>query len=476
MPLLRSREKEPETQNEAPATTVLAAGSGSAASQNARNIPLIISREYKARVQKRGFVIATIFMVVLVIAAAFIPTLIEVLSSNSQTKLTIVNNAGTVAGQDVVRYLENRLNINYDNSGQPIPLAPNKKPNFDIKTAQPDQINDLRKQVQDGKLDVVLVTGRNQTGDLTFDYYSNSSTSGLNTNLIQLRSIASELSFLDKLTKLGVPQSQLGNLFQAPQFKASSSTEEKNGRTPAETGAAYTIALAGIILIFSSIQIYGAAVAQGAVEEKSNRVMEIIVNAATPFQLMIGKIAGIGLAGITQMGIMVVFGLAAFLAQGPIKSALLGNATGGTSIDITGLSLGLLGVVLLYFVLGFLLYASLYAAVGSLVSRMEDVQNALGPLTFVFMAAYIASVFALNLPDAPWVVVLSYVPFFTPTMMLVRLGVGSLAWWEIPLSAVIMVVTVIVMIALASRVYRAGVLMYGQKPSFRKVLSLMLAR
>ena len=476
MPLLRSREKEQENQYEAPATTVLAAGSGSAASQNARNIPLIISREYKARVQKRGFVIVTVLMVVLVIAAAFIPTLIEVLSSNSQSKLTVVNTAGAVAGQDIVRYLENRLNISYDNTGQPIPLPANKKPSFAIKTAQANEVSDLRKQVQDGKLDILLVVGRNQTGDLSFDYYSASSTKGLNTDLVQVRAVASELNFLDRLNKLGVPQSQLGSLFQEPQFKAASSAEEKSGRTPAETGAAYTIALAGIILIFSSIQIYGAGVAQGAVEEKSNRVMEIIVNAATPFQLMIGKIAGIGLAGITQMGIMVVFGLAAFLAQGPIKNALLGNSTGGTSIDITGLSLGLLGAVLLYFVLGFLLYAALYAAVGSLVSRMEDVQNALGPLTFVFMAAYIASVFALNLPDAPWVIVLSYVPFFTPTMMLVRLGVGSLAWWEIPLSAVIMIITIIIMIALASRVYRAGVLMYGQKPSFRKVLTLMFAR
>src|SRR5690349_4548414 len=129
MPLVRSKEKEQESPYEAPATTVLAAGSGSAAGQNARNIPLIIGREYKARVQKRGFVIATVFMVVLVIAAAFIPTLIQVLSSNSQSKLTIVNTAGTVAGQDIVKYFDSRLNVSYDNSGNPITQPVNKKPN-----------------------------------------------------------------------------------------------------------------------------------------------------------------------------------------------------------------------------------------------------------------------------------------------------------------------------------------------------------
>ncbi len=474
MPLLKSRDNVVESPAESNGTTVLAAGSGSASQRNLQNIPLIVGREYKARVQKRGFVIATAIMVVLVIAAAFIPTIIQLISSNSQSKLTVINNVGQVAGQDVIKYLDSRLNVSYDSTGNPKPLAANAKPEFDLKSAPSSDLINLRKQVQDSKLDIVMAINRTSTGDLSFDYYTNGSSGG--SNAVRVRSVASELSFLDKLSRLNIPQSQVATLFEQSQFKATSSSEEKNGRTPAETGAAYTIVLAGIILIFSTVQIYGAAVAQGAVEEKSNRVMEIIVNAATPFQLMIGKIVGIGLAGITQMGIMVLFGIGAFLAQGPIKDALLGNATGGTSINITGLSLGLLAVLFIYFVLGFMLYATLYAAVGSLVSRQEDVQNALGPLTFVFMAAYIGSIFALNFPDANWVVVLSYIPFFSPTMMLVRVGFGSLAWWEIPLNILIMLVTIIVMVFLASRVYRAGVLMYGQKPTFGKVLRLMWAR
>ncbi len=472
----KSEQEKPfqEEATNAPSDTIKVAGSGSAAAQNARNIPLIIGREFKAKVQKRSFAIATGILVVLVILAAFVPTIIELLTSNSQTKLVVVSNAGTVAGQDVIKYFDSRLNVNYDQNGNIKPLAAGKKPEFEIKAGQAGELDNLRKQVQDGKLDMVLNINRAANGELSFDYYGSggpTSPSG-----IKIRSVATEMSFVDRLGRLNIPQNQLAGLFAQPQFKATSSTEEKSGRTPAETGAAYIIVLAGIILIFSTIQVYGQGVAQGATEEKSNRVMEIIVNAATPFQLMAGKIIGIGLAGIVQLGIMVIVGGAAFLAQGPIKDALLGNSSGGTSIDITGLSLSLLVVMLTYFILGFLLYSTIFAAVGSLVSRTEDLQNALGPLTFIFLAAYLGSIFGLNVPDASWVVVMSHIPFFSPTMMLMRVGMGSVAWWELPLNLVVMVVTIIIMFWLCSRVYRAGVLMYGQKPGFGKLLKLMVSR
>lgn len=469
-----SKKRKVTEQPEGPATSVMIASSNHASSQNARNIPLIIAREYKARVQKRSFVIGTIILVVLVIVAAFIPTVIQIISSNSQTKIMVVNSAGQIAGQDAVSYLDTQLNTVIDSSGHVKPVEGGKKKEFEIRAGQTGEVESLRQQVRDGKLDSMLVIRRAASGDLNFEYYSNGSLTGSNSARIQ--SATSQLNFLDKLGRLGVPQTQLGTLFQAPNLKATSSADEKLGRTPAETGAATLVVTLGIILIFTTILQYGSTVAQGAVEEKSNRVMEIMINAATPFQLMIGKIVGIGLAGVTQVTAMAVAGIAAFLIQDPVKSALLGNATGGTQIDITGLSVGLLGLVVLYFILGFLLYGTLYAAVGSLVSRQEDVQAALAPLTFLFMAGYFVSIFSLGATDALWVKVLSYIPFFTPTIMLTRAGFSELSWWEIPLSVVIMLVSIIIFTFLASRIYRAGVLMYGQKPSIGRLFKLALSK
>lgn len=473
MAFLRNEPKQTEQPENQPAS-IMVTSSTQAASQNARNIPLIIAREYKARVQKRSFVVGTILLVVLVIVAAFIPTVIEVISSNSQTKIAVVNTAGQIAGQDPVGYLDLQLNTTLGANGQVQPPQTGKKKEFEIRAAQPAEVNRLHQQVRDGKLDSMLVINRAASGDLNFEYYSNGSLSGANAARIQ--SATAQLNFLDKLGRLGVPQSQLGTLFQGPNFKATSAADEKSGRSPAETGASYLVSLLGVILIFTTILQYGATVAQGAVEEKSNRVMEIMINAATPFQLMIGKIVGIGLAGFTQIAALAAAGIVAFLVQDPLKTALLGNATGGTQIDITSFSMGLLGMVVVYFVLGFLLYATLYAAVGSLVSRQEDVQAALAPLTFIFMAGYFVSIFSLSAGDAVWVKVISYIPFFTPTVMLSRLGTSNLSWWEIPVSIVIMLIAIVIFTWLASRIYRAGVLMYGQKPSFGRMFKLAFSK
>lgn len=472
MASLTEKDKKTAKSIETEAQVVLASANH-AASQNARNIPLIIAREYKARVQKRSFVVGTIILVVLVIAAAFVPTIIELISSNSQSKIAVVNLTNPVNGLDPIAYLDTQLNTTLNSAGQSGAASAQKK-EFSVQAGRLDDLSALRQQILDGKLDAVLLINRAASGDLKFDYFTSNSLTGANSARIQ--AATTQLNFLDKLGRLGVPQSQLTTLFQPASLTATSVSSGNSDRTPEETGAATVVVTLGVILIFTTILQYGATVAQGAVEEKSNRIMEIMINAATPFQLMIGKIIGIGLAGVTQIAALAVAGIIAFLAQEPLKNALLGNSTGGTHIDITGLSVGLLGLVVLYFILGFLLYGTLYAAVGSLVSRQEDVQTALAPLTFLFMAGYFVSIFSLGATDALWVKILSFVPFFTPTLMLSRAGISEVAWWEVPLSIVIMLVSILVLTWLAGRIYRAGVLMYGQKPNLGRIVKLALSR
>ncbi len=444
-------------------TTVMYARSGSAAQQNRRNIPLIVGREYKARVKKRSFVISTIAITLILVAGAFVPTIIEALSVNSQSKVVVINTAGATAGQDVTVALDNILNQSRDKT--------TRKKDFEVTSAQPGEKAALRQRVHDDKLDVLVTVGRNAAGDLTFDYYTNASTAGVQTSRVS--AAISQLNFTDKLARSGVPQSQLASLYTPPELKATSTAEEATGRTPTETLAAYFVAFAGVVLIYIVVTQYGVMVAQGAAEEKSNRIMEIMINAATPFQLMIGKIVGIGLSGVTQMSIVLVAASAALLAQAPLKSVLVANSTSNApSLDIASLSLGMLLMLGIYFVLGFLLYGALYAAVGSLVSRQEDVQSALGPLTILLLVSYMLGIFGLQAPDSSWVVALSFFPFSTPILMLTRIGVGTVSTWEVLLSLVIMVVSIAIMLAIATRVYRAGVLMYGQKADIGKLFKL----
>jgi len=249
--------------------------------------------------------------------------------------------------------------------------------------------------------------------------------------------------------------------------------QAQNTRSESDIVAGYIIAYVGIMLIFMSIYLYGYGVATGVAEEKGSRIMEILVNAATPFQLLAGKIIGIGAAGLTQMAAFVLVGIGTLLLQTPLQAALFGSNSGGLNLNITGVSITLLLLLLVYFILGFLLYASLFAAVGALVKRQDEVQNAVQLPTWLFMVGYFVSFLGITSPDAVWVKVISYIPFWTPTTMLMRIGAGSVAWWEIALSIVIMLIAIFFCTIMSARIYRFGILMYGQKPGLGKLIKLV---
>jgi ABC-2 type transport system permease protein len=214
---------------------------------------------------------------------------------------------------------------------------------------------------------------------------------------------------------------------------------------------------------------YGLWVAAGVVAEKASRVMELLISAATAQQLVVGKIVGIGLAGLTQVLFVLAPALAALLLSGSIGNALLGaDPSGGTSLR--GLSPGLVLAFLVYFSLGFALYAAMYAGAGSLLSRAEDLQTVALPLSIPAIAGYLPAVAALSGGSSNLIRLASYVPLWSPFVMLSRLSVGNVEPWEIVLSVGLLVVTVPLVTLLAIRVYRAGVLLYGQPPTVRLFL------
>ena len=219
-----------------------------------------------------------------------------------------------------------------------------------------------------------------------------------------------------------------------------------------------------IVLIFVTLTVYGMWVATSVAAEKSTRVMELLISAATPRELLVGKVLGVGGAGLTQYAGILIPAALVVLFQDRIAGLLLGPAPVGGEAPLDGLTLPMLGAFLLFFLLGFVLYALLYAAAGSLVSRQEDVQQLALPLSLVSMASYIAAAIGLSSIGSPVVVVLSFIPFSSPFVMLSRIMLGRVEPWEIALSVAILVGTSGLILLLASRIYATGVLLYGQRP------------
>ena len=446
---------------------------GAARQQSVRNIALIADYEFRKRVRQRSFIIVTIVILVLVILGACVPTVIEYFTatSNTQTRIAVANNAGTIAGMndnELSRYIGTALNGTATQSSGKSPYSISVAP-------AGSSVGSLDQQVKNGDLSILLVFDRTANGDLRVTYYTNANPSSLTADphLAQIQALTGQLNIADKASRLGLTPAQTTSLFVPPGFSVVHTGESQAGRSAAEAVTGYILAYVGVLLIFMTVYLYGYGVATGVAEEKSSRIMEILVNAATPFQLMVGKIVGIGAAGLSQMAAFVIVGIGALLLQTPIKALLLGSSSGGLNLDITGTSVTMLLLVLVYFLLGFLLYATLFAATGALIKRQEELQNALQPVMWLFMIGYLVSFIGISNPDAAWVKLISYIPFWTPTAMLMRIGAGNVAWWEIVMTVALMLAAIYLCAVISARIYRYGVLMYGQKPGLRQLARLV---
>ena len=447
--------------------------SGSAAAQhNLRNIGLIIGREYKNRVTQRSFIITGVILLVIVFLAAFIPTVIQLVSSGSnssgQTSIAVVNEAGSIAGWNEAELTADITTaLSGTSTGSSAPYVLSSQPQTSL--------NSLQSQVKNGKLGILLVLARVTDQNLRFTYYTtNSSTNDPNLSAIQ--GLTLQLTFFDTAHRLGLTSSQTQRLAASPDLVVVQTKPSQATRPESEIATGYVLAYVGVILIYASIGLYGGSVAAGVAEEKSSRMMEILLNAATPFQLLAGKIVGIGAACLTQTGCMVLAGIVGLLLQTPLQAALFGVHAGGFSQYLTGVSIPFYLLFLLYVLLAFFLYATLYAGLASLVKRQEEVQNAIILPVLLLISGYVLFFFTVSSPDAPVTKVLSYIPFWTPMWMLMRLAVGTVAWWEIVVTTALLLVTILACTWFAARLYRYGVLMYGQKPSLGRVMKLAFSQ
>ncbi|MDQ2784224.1 MAG: ABC transporter permease [Chloroflexota bacterium] len=430
-------------------------------------IGLIVRREYRARVRQRSFVIITVLMAVVFVLLACAPTIVQAIRNGKESTTTIaiaITDIATPAAiADEITRLDQQLRA--DGTGSAIAL-----------TAVNGPVGTLRDQVNRGTYQGLLILSHSPAGDPLFEYDTTSGTRDTTTARIQ--QAASFLAVQDRLTRAGLTQAQQSQVFAPPAFSVSATNPQTHADIQSETQKNTNRGLAYIldILLYTTIIVYGMWIASGVVEEKSNRIMEIMINAATPTQLMAGKILGIGAAALTQYLCITIPGAVALAAQGRIAHALLGTRSGATALDLTGLSVTAVIAFLGFFILGFLLYAALYAGAGSLVSRQEDVQQIAAPMQMAMIGSFFAAIFTLGKPDATVARVLAFIPFCSPLVMLTRVLVGHPAPWEVALSVAILIASIAFFVMLAARMYRIGVLLYGARPNMRTVFTLNHAR
>lgn len=418
----------------------------------------IARREYLVRVRSRAFAIMTAVLALIALGLALAPVALRVLGADRPERVGVII-ASPAAPSDPLALLDSGLNPpalpGQASSGTPSPAHYELVPLTDPAAG--------RRDVQNGRLSALLTIGRAASGDLRFDFFGDSGPGSR--SLAAIRSAAQQLAISDRLARAGVRDPAA--IFSPATFRAEPLDATAGSRDTAASFASYLLATWLVVLTFMAIMTYGNWVAGSVAEEKSSRVMELLITAANPRQLLAGKVLGTCAAGLTQYLAMLGAALLGVVLSGPISRALVGDS--GSGSPFSAVSVAVLIVFGLFFLGGFILYAAVYGALGSMVSRQEDVQQMVGPMTLIGVAGYFAAFAALNTPDSGWVRVLSFVPFFAPYFMPLRLVLSTVSPGEVALSAMLLVAGIVVVHALAARIYSAGVLLYGQRPGIGAV-------
>jgi len=416
-------------------------------------ILLIIQREYLTRVRKKTFIISTILFPILYLGLIFG---MGYLGEKSKPRLhvAIVDSSGYFDKGRIER--ENQK----DSSSVLTLISTNtdslKKNfaawNYDGYIVIPPQPN-----WEAGIKDLVLNTGRTMGGEASGRVAS------------KLNNIWNEI----KNEKLGIDESKKTILNTSTVTVRSVNVNDEK----ANSTVASTIGYVAGFLIYFILLVYGSQVMMGVMEEKTNRIAEVIVSSVKPFQLMLGKIIGIGLVALTQFFLWVAF---IFIIYNVTQAS--GNNVAGMSGIVGGIQkvFGSINVPMIifgftfYFLGGFFFYASLYAAIGSAVNEdMREAQSLSFPITLLVIFSIAMMPVAMNDPSGPVAVWGSIIPFSSPIIMMARIpfGVpGTVPWWQLGLSMVLLIGGFLFSVWLSGKIYRTGILMYGKKPSWKEML------
>lgn len=425
-----------------------------------RNMMLVTRREYLERVRKKSFLLTTILVPALMAAAIWLP--IQFANRTGLEKRTITIVAPTQAIADAVKAQlldtvgRDEDNPFADNSGGGKKLAVSPY-TVETSTALDDASReDLRNQVNNGRLSGFLWISSDSLQDRKFTYFSKDSTNFSEQVALQaaLRTALTQRA----LAGHGLNQQEINDVMKPVTVDAV--RVEKGKETKTSGISLFLISLTMVTLLYVTVLIYGIAVMRSVIEEKGSRIMEVMLSAVTPRDLMGGKIIGVGAVGLTQIAIWICL---SFALSTPAIVAL--KQMGGIHVPPAAIA-----YFAVFFLLGYLLYSALYAAIGAMVNSEQEAQQVqfvvLMPLIFAMVMAQVV----IQHPNSQLAIWLSMIPFCAPMLMFVRILIETPPFWQIALCLALMVGTIWGLLLLCARIYRVGILMYGKRPTLPELL------
>lgn len=431
-----------------------------------RNISLIIAREFKERVYKKSFILTTLLMPLLLAAISIAPTLIMIYAKGETKQISVIDNSGIIAPQ----------------------LTSNQSVQFSISESG-DLQQELIASLDSQTFGVLYIGSDIVENPNNIQLYTNASSSmSIEDAIVEQVEDIIEAERLKAYNIDNLPQ-----ILEQVAVDINLATFRNDDQSAASSSAASSfVGIALGFMLYFFLMIYGTMVMQSVIEEKSSRILEVLVSTVRPFDMMMGKILGVAAVAVTQIaiwGVLIIL-TSAFVVPAIMPDDILANVqtlqAGGdiatmassgvdtsaitalASIMDTGYIARIVSMLILFMVGGFLLYAAMYAAIGASVDQAQDAQQLTTPITLPIIFSFIILTTIMNDPNSPLVFWCSLIPFTSPIVMMGRIPSG-IPTWEIVLSLSLLYTTFIVMVYIAGKIYRVGIFMHGKKPSFKEL-------
>lgn len=419
---------------------------------NLQKLLLIIKREYLTRIRTKTFIISTILAPIIILGFILVPIYLATLKTEKIEQFSVVDYTHEIAPRlekmNQQRYLNTRNNPNIDS---------------------------LKNMVRNGKIEGYLIIDESVLEGRSNPELFTSGSIGI----ILKSEIESDIKNAIRntlLSKANVDNNIRNILSRSITLTTTKLTKE--GEQEENTDALFVVGYIMAFMIYFAMLAYGGLTMRSVVEEKTNRIVEIIASSAKPFELLLGKVVGVGALGFTQFVIwaisisgistvIVPFFMRHFNTSAASNAAAQVSSAGAFHMPAIGLSLWI--YFILFFILGYLMYSSLFAAIGSAVDSESDVQQLTFPITICIILPILFLSKVAGDPDSTFAVITSLVPLFTPILMIARLAVTNVPLWQSLGSLILTGLTFILFMWISARIYRVGILMYGKKPNLKEI-------
>lgn len=405
------------------------------------NFLIILFHTYFSKLKTKSFLVTTILTAVILITLTNIPRIIEFFEKDGDVeKVAVIDTSG-----QLFQPLVEQLKI----TNQDLELIPFS-----------DSIEAAEQKVEEGEYIGVLQLTMTSEQLPAANYKSMSMAESV--VVTELQTALQQIKTVMASSQLNLTQEQLSQLYEPVPFERLAL--EENAKTEEELNQARGLVYVLLFIIYFAVIMYASMIATEVATEKSSRVMEILISSVSPVKQMFAKIIGVGLLSLTQMAVFLIVGYISIKQNLESLEGGFFEFFGFGNVPVATIAYGVT-----FFILGYFLYATLAAFLGSLVSRIEDVQQMITPMTLLVVAGFMIAMVGLSQPEAGFITVTSFIPFFTPMIMFLRVGMLNIPFWEISLSIAILVGTIAILAIFGGRVYRGGVLMYGKSNSFKDI-------